>query len=90
MKPGGWGIFQVPLDTTRQQTYEDKSITSPEEREKHFWQKDHLRLFGLDYKDWLADAGFKVSVDNYVETLSPELVDRYRLPAHEMLYVCQK
>jgi SAM-dependent methyltransferase len=90
MKPGGWGIFQVPLDRTREKTYEDKTITNPAEREIHFWQKDHLRLFGLDYKDKLIAAGFKVTVDDFVNTLSPELVDRYRLPAGEMIYFCRK
>ncbi len=90
MKPGGWGIFQVPLDTTRAITYEDKSITDPAQREIHFWQKDHVRLFGLDYKDRLAAAGFKVTVDDFVNTLGPELVDRYRLPAGEMIYFCRK
>lgn len=90
MKPGGWGIFQVPIDTSRQQTYEDPTITSPEEREKHFWQKDHVRLFGLDYKDRLAKAGFSVTVDDYVNTLTAEEVDRYRLPAGEMIYLCKK
>lgn len=89
-KPGGWGIFQVPLDTTRAVTHEDKSITSPEQREIHFWQKDHVRLFGLDYKDRLAAAGFSVTVDDFVNTLTPELVDRYRLPAGEMIYLCKK
>ncbi len=90
MKPGGWGIFQVPLDTTRTVTYEDKSITSPEQRELHFWQKDHVRLFGLDYKDKLANAGFKVTVDDFVNTLGEDLVERYRLPAGEMIYFCEK
>lgn len=90
MRPGGWGIFQVPLDTTRATTYEDKTIVTEADREKHFWQKDHVRLFGLDYKDKLAQAGFKVTVDDFVNTLGPELVDRYRLPAGEMLYVCRK
>lgn len=90
MKPGGWGIFQVPLDTSRALTYEDKSITSPEDREKHFWQKDHVRLFGLDYKEKLAAAGFNVKVDDFVNTLTPELIDRYRLPAGEMIYLCSK
>lgn len=90
MKPGGWGIFQVPLDVTRATTYEDKTITSPEEREIHFWQKDHVRLFGLDYKDKLAAAGFKVTVDDFVNTIGSELVDRYRLPVGEMIYLCRK
>lgn len=90
MKPGGWGIFQVPLDSSRNETYEDKSITSPQEREKHFWQKDHVRLFGLDYKDKLAAVGFNVTVDGFVDTLSKESIDRFRLPAGEMIYLCKK
>lgn len=90
MQPGGWGIFQVPLDVTRSVTYEDKRITSPLEREKHFWQKDHLRLFGLDYKDRLLAAGFDVTADDYVDTLSKEAIDRYRLPEGELIYLCRK
>ncbi|HQQ94432.1 MAG TPA: methyltransferase domain-containing protein [Bacteroidia bacterium] len=90
MASDGWGIFQVPLDTSRHTTLEDKSIVSPEEREKYYWQKDHLRLFGLDYKEKLEKAGFKVKVDDYVNTLSAEEQDRYRLPAGEMIYFCTK
>ncbi len=90
MKPGGWGIFQVPLDTTRATTYEDKSITSEADRELHYWQKDHVRLFGLDYKDKLAAAGFSVTVDDFVNTIGADKVDRYRLPAGEMIYLCRK
>jgi SAM-dependent methyltransferase len=90
MKPGGWGIFQVPLDTSRQVTLEDKSITTPEDREKLYWQKDHVRLFGLDYKNRLAAAGFGVTVDDFINSFTPELADRYRLPVGEMIYLCRK
>lgn len=90
MKPGGWGIFQVPLDRTRTTTLEDKNITSPEDREKYYWQKDHVRLFGLDYKNKLEAAGFIVTEDDFVNTLGTELVERYRLPAGEMIYFCRK
>ena len=31
MKPGGWGIFQVPIDYNNANTIEDKSITDPRE-----------------------------------------------------------
>jgi hypothetical protein len=90
MKPGGWGIFQVPQDFTREKTYEDPSITSPEEREKHFWQKDHVRLFGKDYPDWLRRAGFQV--DEYIpsEHFSDEEIKRYRLMEKEVLYIANK
>lgn len=60
LKPGGWGIVQVPLDPNREKTYEDFSITSPEEREKAFGQYDHVRVYGNDYGDRLSKAGFEV------------------------------
>lgn len=89
LRPGGWAIMQVPIDYSREHTYEDKSITSPEEREKHFWQKDHVRLFGRDYPQRLANAGFKVKEDDFVKTLGAS-ADRYRLQQQEIIYYLQK
>jgi len=48
LKPGGWAILQVPLDSSLETTYEDSGITDPKEREKHFGQYDHLRIYGND------------------------------------------
>jgi len=90
MKPGGWGIMQVPQDFTREKTYEDASITSPEEREKHFWQKDHVRLFGKDYPEWLKKAGFKVTEFDKEVSYSAELRDKYCLDPKEILYIVSK
>jgi len=90
MKPGGWGIFQVPLDTTRDETYEDKSIVSPEDREKHYWQKDHVRLFGNDYPDKLTSAGFTVESFKLQEEIGADKVDRFRIQKKEVLYVSRK
>ena len=90
MKPGGWGIFQVPQDMTREETYEDPTITSPEEREKHFWQKDHVRLFGKDYPKWLEKAGFEITEYHPKEKFSKEEIEQYRLMENEVLYVARK
>jgi SAM-dependent methyltransferase len=90
MKPGGWGIFQVPQDMTREVTYEDPSITSPEEREKHFWQKDHVRLFGKDYPNWLEKAGFVVQKYLPKEHFSQKEIEQYRLMENEVLYIARK
>lgn len=90
MKPGGWGIMQVPQDLSREVTYEDASITSPEEREKHFWQKDHVRLFGRDYPDWLRKAGFTVEEFDKDTYYSKDVQERYRLGENEMLYIVSK
>lgn len=90
LKPGGWAIMQVPIDYSREKTYEDKSITSPEEREKHFWQKDHLRLFGKDYPKLLEAAGFNVMSDTFVQDLEPQLRQRFRLQDEEIIYLARK
>lgn len=90
MKPGGWGIFQVPLDTNRAETYEDWSITDPKEREIHFWQKDHVRLFGRDYPKKLEEAGFQVEVAFSEGGLTEEERKKYRIQLNEELYIVRK
>ena len=61
MKPNGWGIVQSPVNANRATTYEDKTIVTPEERLRHFGQKDHQREYGRDYAERLREAGFEVS-----------------------------
>lgn len=90
MKSGGFGIFQVPLDYSIDVTLEDKSINTPELREKHYKQRDHLRLYGKDYAKRLREVGFDVTEDDYVGSLPTELVQRYALPKDEILYICKK
>ena len=90
MKPGGWGIFQVPIDITSKHTKEDKTVTDPKDRERLYWQHDHLRLFGLDYGDKLSEAGFKVTQSDFVNNLNPDLIKRYALNCEEIIYFCEK
>lgn len=90
LAPGGWAIMQVPIDYTNPNTYEDSSITSPEAREEHFWQKDHLRLFGRDYPQKLEDAGFKVKKDAFVKELTEEKREKLRLQNEEIIYFAEK
>ena len=90
MKRGGWGIFQVPIDTNNPKTEEDPTITDPKERERLYWQDDHVRLFGLDYGRRLEAAGFKVTEDDFIHQLDPTLVELYALPRGEILYFCEK
>ena len=90
MKPGGWGIFQVPIDINNKETIEDKNVIDPNERERLYWQSDHLRLFGLDYGKKLSEAGFKVTESDFINELSDDLVERYALPKGEIVYFCQK
>ncbi|MGB5242727.1 MAG: methyltransferase domain-containing protein [Lutimonas sp.] len=90
MKPGGMGIFQIPQEIERETTFEDFSITSPEERAKHFGQYDHVRVYGRDYFDRLRKAGFTVNEVDYSSQLSEKEIDTYRLAKGEILPVCLK
>lgn len=90
LKPGGFAILQVPMDLSMERTLEDPAFNTPELREKHYQQRDHLRLYGRDYGNRLRNAGFIVDENDYVKTLPSNLVERYALPKDEILYVCGK
>ncbi|MBC7890637.1 MAG: methyltransferase domain-containing protein [Sphingobacteriaceae bacterium] len=90
LKPGGWAIIQSPQDWSRATTYEDARITDPKEREKHFWQDDHHRLYGRDYGRRLEKGGFEVQEDRFVMELPAAVVKRYALPKEEIVYWCRK
>jgi SAM-dependent methyltransferase len=88
LKPNGFAILLVPIKEKFNgkvivETYEDSTIRDPEQREKIFGQKDHVRIYGRDYKGRLEKAGFKVTVDKFIESLPADLVKRYALlPQH--------
>lgn len=90
MKPGGMGIFQIPQDLSREHSFEDPKIITPEDRAKYYGQYDHVRVYGRDYFDRLEQVGFRVEQIDYSKKLSPELVDQYRLVRGEILPVCFK
>lgn len=90
LKPNGWAILQVPLNSDLDKTLEDITITSPEERERVFGQKDHVRLYGRDYKDRLKEAGFDVKVDTFVKDLDEQTVYKYGLRKDHDIYFCSK
>lgn len=90
LKPGGWGIFQIPQDLNREHTFEDDSITDKKERAKIFGQYDHVRIYGRDYFEKLRSIGFNVNEIDYTSELSPEQVDNYRLAKGEIIPLVKK
>lgn len=90
MKPGGFGIFQIPQDLNRAKTFEDDSITDPKERARIFGQYDHVRVYGRDYFDKLRSIGFTVKEVDYTKKISPQLTEKYRLMKGEILPVVFK
>ncbi len=90
LKRGGMAILQIPQDLSRDNTFEDNSITDPKERAKIFGQYDHVRIYGRDYFNKLRSIGFTVLEEDYTQKIAPELVDKYRLANGEIIPVCFK
>jgi SAM-dependent methyltransferase len=91
LKPGGWAVLQVPIDYSRADTFEDNSINTPEEREKHFGQRDHLRLYGRDYSQRLIKAGFNVDCIDFCNMFPEEEQKRFGFDKNDgIIYLCKK
>ena len=91
LKPGGWAILQVPVSKVLEKTYEDFTIASLQEREKHFGQKDHVRIYGKDYTQRLQEAGFTVEAYNWtLDNAFRNETNRYGLNKDETVFFCSK
>ena len=84
LKPGGWAVLDVPI--LREKTFEDPSITTPEERDRVYGL---VRAYGKDYKERLEEVGFEVTVDDFPQSLSDENVNFHGLSRAD-IYFCQK
>jgi SAM-dependent methyltransferase len=58
LRPGGVLVITVPLIEGWDQTYEDDRIKTPQDRDLHFGQWDHVRYYGRDFRNRLNAAGF--------------------------------
>ena len=90
LRPKGFAILQVPISKNAKETFEDFSITSPEERERYFGQKDHVRIYGQDYKKRLESVGFKVELYDIKDELNTKNIRKHGFNENEILYVCRK
>ena len=88
LKPGGWALIQVPI--SKDGTLEDPSVTDPVERERLFWQDDHVRLYGLDIEERLKKAGFDVEVVFGKQLVEPDRMELMKFDPGEPLFHCKK
>lgn len=90
LKPGGWGIFQIPQDLQRETTFEDNTITDKKERAKIFGQYDHVRIYGRDYFEKLRTVGFTVEEVDYTAAIDAAATEKYRLAKGEIIPLVKK
>ena len=62
LKVGGRAIITVPQGDNLENTIEDLTDLSPEEREKKFGIKDHYRLYGKDIIDKFKKIKFSIHI----------------------------
>jgi hypothetical protein len=84
----GWAILQVPIGAA--ETYEDPTVTDPNDRERVFGQSDHVRIYGLDYYDRLSAAGFAVERVEGSEFVSEDEGRRNAVNLGEVIPVCRR
>jgi SAM-dependent methyltransferase len=81
LRPGGRLVTQTPVDKRREHTYEDASLP-PARRREVFQTADDVRIYGLDFRDRLAEPGFDVELIDYAGELDRATVERYGLVEH--------
>jgi SAM-dependent methyltransferase len=85
VRPGGMAIVQVPFRPGP--TDEDPSAPV-EERIRRFGQADHVRYYGDDFDTRMEKAGLEIQRVRPVDVVPPEMVDLFRLPAHDLVWLC--
>ena len=103
LNPGGLAIILVPQKFTLEKTYEDSSIIEPEDRLKHFGDKDHVRYYGLDFIDRLIETGFTVDLlapnsfnvpmvkaRQIIHCIDTDIEKKYVLSSLDIIYLCWK
>jgi SAM-dependent methyltransferase len=86
LRPGGVAILSAPMIDAWDHTYENPAVITAMERELHFAQEDHYRIYGRDLYDRIRAAGFDLAVDIAQEPA----VHQYALERGETIFIASK
>jgi predicted SAM-dependent methyltransferase len=88
LKPGGWAMIIVPI--IAEKTFMIPDLENEKDRFKFYGKEDHVRGYGLDFKELLQNIGFVVSVVNYTEELNDKEIQYLGLLKDDLIYYCKK
>lgn len=88
LKPGGWATVLVPISVPV--TFEDPSITQPEDRLRLFGKADHVRRYGPDFKDRIVEAGFSVQCHQPSDFVTADEIVTMAIKPKESIFFCKK
>ena len=87
LKPNGWAILQIPFfSPVPEKTFEDNSITDKREREKIFGQDDHVRKYGKDYTQRIAQSGLTPIEERFALEFTDEMALHFGVSKGEIIY----
>lgn len=88
LKDDGMIIISFPI-CMDQDTYENESIVTEEERLLCFGQEDHVRLYGKDYKERLEAYGLSVEVKIPEKELTNQEIEKYGFIKDDVILICK-
>ncbi len=88
IRSAGWALIQVPISLVLEKTLENPDIILPEDRERVFGQKDHVRIYARDYLEKLVKIGFSVHEYHAQDYLCPEEINRFCIIPDESIFLC--
>lgn len=88
LKPGGWALFceRIEGEATREEVW----AVTPETRRFAYGDSTYRRLYGRDFGQRLARAGFEVAEARFREEFPPEQVRFFGLGEEGPLFFCRK
>lgn len=89
LKDDGVCITLVPLFDI-ENTLEKEEYNTPELRLKYYGQHDHLRKYGLDFKNRLESSGFNVEEIHTSDLVKSKFKRELYKLANDVIYVCTK
>ena len=90
LKDDGEIILSFPVYENLEETYEDSSIISPEERLKAFGQEDHVRKYGMDYVKRYESYGLEVKTFISRNELTESERNQLGILAGDKMMICKK
>lgn len=88
LKPEGAVICSFPI-CMDMDTLEKKEELSAEERLRYYGQKDHVRLYGRDFKEHIEQFGFDIKVISPRDRFQADNIEKYGFICDDKILICK-
>ena len=89
MRNDGTFIFSFPICTDKL-TFEDTSITNPDDRRTYYGQEDHVRLYGSDFKERFEKYGFDISIFTPYQEMDDDEIEKNGFIKDDVILIAKK